>query len=304
LKKKVLITGARGFIGRHVLEVLSARGGYELHAISTQEIVSQEDVHWHQADILNYSQIEDLVKRIRPDILMHFAWITTHGVYWQSSENIKWEEASQYLIQNFFKQGGARLVVAGTCAEYSWASGLLSEEKTILEPSSLYGQCKRRLSEFVERSSKANGKSSAWGRIFFVYGPYEDAARLVPSMIIAMIKGQEAKLQYPNQIRDFLYVKDVAEAFVALMESPLQGAVNIASGQSVTLRTLVDIIKDQLHATSVCYGTSLQDPQPPMLVAKTQRLNTEVGWHPRYDLKRGLSETIAWWQTKTERSLK
>ncbi len=296
--KRVLLTGATGFIGRHCLPILSERG-YEIHAISTKPPMDRQlDINWHKIDLLDSGQIADLVSIVRPSHLLHFAWYTAPGKYWTSLENIRWVQSSLDLLQAFVSEGGQRAVMAGTCAEYDWRYGYCSEKTTPLAPSTLYGTCKHTLQVMLNAFSKQTGLSSAWGRIFFLYGPYEHPDKLVSSVICSLLLGRQAHCSHGNQIRDFLYVKDVADAFVALLESDVEGSVNIASGKPIALRDIIekisDIIMDKSFIQFGTIPTSLDEP--PLLVADVRRLNKEVGWMSKYDLDKGLDETISWWK--------
>jgi nucleoside-diphosphate-sugar epimerase len=142
------------------------------------------------------------------------------------------------------------------------------------------------------------GVSSAWGRIFFLYGAHEHPQRLVSSVVNHLLKGERAPCSHGMQLRDFLYVQDVADAFVALLGSEVRGAVNIASGQAVTLKEVVGKIADTLEGnTLVDFGAVPVSPtEPPLLVAEVKRLSGEVGWQPKFTLDEGLEQTIEWWR--------
>jgi nucleoside-diphosphate-sugar epimerase len=150
----------------------------------------------------------------------------------------------------------------------------------------------------VDAFCKQTGLSYAWGRIFFLYGPHEHPDRLVSSVIRSLLQGEPARCSHGNQIRDFLHVEDVAHAFVTLLDSDMEGAVNIGRGTSATIREVVEIIGDQLHGKQLIQLGALPAPpnDPPVLIADTHRLNS-LGWRPKYDLESGLEQTIAWWKT-------
>src|SRR5436190_5168313 len=147
--------------------------------------------------------------------MLQLDWYAVPGRYWTSTENIRWVHASLELLQLFREHGGERVVMAGTCAEYSWAGGYCSESATELAPASLYGTCKHALRLIVEAYAEQTNLSVAWARLFFLYGPFEDSTRLVASVIRSLLKGQPALCSSGNQQRDFLYVEDAAKALVA-----------------------------------------------------------------------------------------
>ncbi|HYO92354.1 MAG TPA: GDP-mannose 4,6-dehydratase, partial [Pyrinomonadaceae bacterium] len=114
--------------------------------------------------------------------------------------------------------------------------------------------------------------------------------------------GQPVACTEGTQKRDYLYVRDVAAAFVSLLASDVTGAVNISSGQPVEVREIIYRIADQLDERELVRLGALPMPQnePPLLVGDTARLKTEVEWTPAYSLADGLAETIQWWQSRHE----
>lgn len=169
--KKLLITGANGFIGSHVVP-LAVKSGFETHCVSRKPpATSEAGTRWHRADCLNNAQVAAVLEEIRPTHLLHLAWTTEHGVYWHSPENFRWLEAGLSLLRKFRETGGVRAVIAGTCAEYDWDCGFLSEGATPLRPSTPYGVCKKCLQEAFTSYCAETGLSGAWGRLFFLYGP-------------------------------------------------------------------------------------------------------------------------------------
>ena len=142
------------------------------------------------------------------------------------------------------------------------------------------------------------GLSAVWGRIFFLYGAHEHPSRLVPSVINALLDGKPALCTHGNQIRDFLHVEDVASAFAALLDSEVNGAVNIASGEPVALENIIYRIADKLERPDLVQLDAISAPASdvPLLIGDASRLKQEVGWSPRYDLDTGLEMTIDWWK--------
>ena len=299
--KKVLVTGATGFVGRHSLLSLSARG-YEVHAVTSREkarAIDAPGVVWHRADLLDREQVFALVSKVRPSHMLHFAWYAVPGKFWISPENLRWVQASLDLLRAFKEAGGKRVVAAGTCAEYEWGrEEPCSEAATPLRPATLYGACKHSLRLMIEAYSRQEGVSAAWGRGFFLYGPHEHPDRLVASVIRSLLRGDEAGCTHGRQVRDLLHVADVADAFVAVLDSTVQGAVNIASGDALALRDDINEIGDQVGRRDLIKLGAIEAPagEPRIIAADTKRLKEEIGWRPRRSLETGLSETIAWWR--------
>lgn len=303
--KKVLVTGATGFIGRSCLSVLR-EGEYEIHAVIPgweQSEAPEQGVVWHKSDLLDSSEVVTLFRNVQPSHLLHLAWYTEPGSVYTSLENFRWVRASLELLENFADNGGVRAVVAGTCAEYDWRCGYFVEGLTPLAPSTVYGACKNALQQLFDSFAAQAKLSGCWGRVFFVYGPHEHPKRLVPSVIRSILMGQPARCSHGRQMRDYLYVHDVADAFVTLLESEVAGPVNIASGKPRALKDIVYRIADAMGERRLVELGAIPpaDNDPPLIVADIKRLNDEVLWRPKHSLESGISKTIDWWKQQMEK---
>jgi len=205
------------------------------------------------------------------------------------------------LAQALAKAGCSRFVGAGTCAEYDWDYGYLSENLTPLRPRSLYGICKNATREILEAFCAQAGMGFAWTRFFLLYGPMEAKERLIPYVVLTLLKGGVARCTQAEQLRDFLHVEDAASAMWAVAKSDLSGPVNIGSGQAIRVRTLLEIVAQHLQREdNLALGALPTDPQePPFLLADVRRLASAVGWKPSLTLKEGVARTCEWWRSKT-----
>jgi nucleoside-diphosphate-sugar epimerase len=298
--KKVLVTGATGFVGSKALPILAERFD-EVHAVSRSVEGDAAGVRWRRADLLDEKESAALIETVRPTHLLHLAWFVEPGTFWTSDENSRWVEASIALARKFAECGGQRLVAAGTCAEYDWtAGGVCSERRTPLVPSSPYGTAKHALHAELERIAGRSGLAVGWGRIFFLFGPGENPDRLVASVIRRLLRGERAPTTEGSQVRDFLHVQDVADAFVSLLDSDVTGAVNIGSGRPVSVREVVLSIARRLSRVDLLdFGARPTSAnEPPLLVADVGRLANEVRWNPCFTLESGLDQTIEWWRSR------
>ena len=296
---KVLVTGGGGLIGQYCLSQL-AQKGHEVHAISAQDRVNSVNTIWHHANLLDQERTALVIQAVQPSHLLHLAWCTEHGIYWNSPENMAWSRASISLIKKFTSCGGQRFVGAGTCAEYDWhqAQGECSTESAPLVPATLYGQCKNTLQHELAAWGHQTNLSNAWGRIFSLYGPNEDPRRLISSTITTLLHKEKASCGYPSLKRDYLHAADVASALIAVLESELQGPVNIGGGQTYTLGEIVQTIAKKLNALNLVNLGALDlatCPEPIFLAPDIARLRS-IGWTPQYTLSEGLDDTIAWWR--------
>jgi nucleoside-diphosphate-sugar epimerase len=296
--KRVLVTGASGFVGRQTIRPLQERG-FELHVAGRRAPAGLPGgIEFHPADLLDCATHRPLLDRIRPTHLLHLAWYAEHGKFWEAPENALWLKATLSLVEAFCDAGGTRAVGAGSCAEYDWRFGLLAEGETPESPASLYGAAKLAAGRQSGALAAARGARLAWGRIFFPYGPGEPEARLVPHVITSLLRGEEARCTHGRQFRDFMHVADVGEALAALLDSPVAGAVNLGSGIPVAVGDVAARIASLLGRPDLLRLGAIPDQGNParMVVASVQRLATEVGWHPRRTLDEGLEEAIRWWR--------
>ncbi len=293
---RVLLTGATGFVGRHTLSALVG-AGHEVHAVTRDpfpDVPHSPGVHWHVADLLTGCEF---VAEIEPEILIHLAWYTEHGACWASTENVRWVEASLALLRAFAAAGGRRAVMAGTCAEYEWSRELYTE-RAPLGGATLYGAAKQGLQMVSTAFCRQRDIEHAWGRLFFLYGPFESPERFVPSLVLPLLRGEPAPMTEGAQRRDFLHASDAGAAFAAIAGSGVTGAINVASGRAVALCELAHELARRLHGEDLLrIGAQPTSPDdPPALLADVRRLREEVGWRATVELADGLDEVIAWWR--------
>lgn len=295
--KRVLVTGASGFIGHFTLAPLVARG-YEVHALRTRAgALMPPKVTWHDCDLFDDAALSHVMESVKPTHLLHLAWYVKPGGYENHEDNAVWVSRSLELVRHFRRNGGQRVVTAGTSYEYDWSYGYCSEDVTPIGPTTFYGTCKHALNEMISGYCAQTGMTSAWGRVFFLYGPREYPQRLVSSVIRALLEGKDAPCSHGLQVRDYMSVEDIADAFVALLDSNVDGNCNIASGEPVTLKTVVTRIGELMQRPDLI-KLGVYPPRPndvPLVVADTRKLNTAVGWKPRFSLDEGLRRTIDWW---------
>jgi len=293
LPVRVLVTGARGFVGRHCLARLVANG-HEVHAVSSVHQISSPGCQCHTADLLNAIEVRTLISTVRPSHLLHLAWYTDHGTYWHAPENLAWVQASLGLMKEFADSGGQRIVAAGTCAEYDWSYEICKENTTPCRPSTLYGAAKHGTQLILNAWAKQASISAAWGRLFFLYGPGQPTSFLIPSIATSLLKGERAICSSGDLVRDYIYVDDAAGALTSLLEGDVDGVVNVASGRALQIKDLVLMIGDLLDKKDLIHfgKMPLGFGEPHRLIADVTRMKSELGCQPSFDIAQGLSITL------------
>jgi len=282
---KVLVTGATGFIGKHVLHVLE-RKKIDYVILGRGDIDNQIKI---QCNLLENDDLVCALKKIKPTHLIHLAWYTEHGKYWESPLNISWLVSSCRLVEAFCQSGGRHVLIAGTCAEYDWRYGYCVEDLTPLNPKTLYGIAKNVTRSLVENVCEKHKVGFVWTRIFFPYGPGESKERLIPSLFGVFQDEKPAFGVNAHVYRDLLHVTDVAEAIAVCSENEALGKINISSAEPLSLEMIVKEI------ALICKKLpdevlSLDSPrigEPKFLVGDNDKLK-KLGWKKNISFEQGI----------------
>ena len=276
--KKILVTGASGLIGKQTIAPL-LREGFDIYCLDSKKY-----------NLFDYDNIEKYILEIKPQYLLHFAWITS-GDYLCNPLNEKYYEASVHLLRTFSRCGGKRVVYAGTCFEYEFSDKILSEEDELL-PKTFYAQKKIELYKNMKKICESEKLSYAWGRIFYVYGANEREGRLTRLIIDGLSNDEYVDVKYGQLIRDYMYNKDIAEAFVALLLSDVEGAVNICTGKGITLADYARTIAKCMGKENLLRIYSEETNQPLSIIGNPNRLVLEVGYSPQWEYEQGIKEIL------------
>lgn len=245
----VTLTGATGFVGRQILRNLHERGCsvrvlvrdpsrlHDIPAGGAVEVVQTPDLFAETS-----GRLEELLEG--SETLVHAAWYAEPGKYLTSPLNLACLTGTLNLASALAAVGGKRFVGVGTCAEYDYSAGLMTTD-TPLAPNTLYATCKASAFQVLRCFLGTKETGFAWCRLFYLYGEGEDERRLVPYIRRQLGAGQEVLLSRGDQVRDFLEVKDAARMIADVALGQQQGAVNICSGEAVTVRQLAERIADE-----------------------------------------------------------
>lgn len=292
--RRVLVTGSTGFLGRPAVQALSSRG-WEVHSI-VRRVPDDADptVHWHRADILSQGgAVAEVASSVKATHLLHLAWCAEPGRFWTDPRNFEWTAATIRLVAAFAAAGGQRIVGAGSCAEYDWSYGWCREDRTPLRPTTLYGSAKAATGSVVTAWGHETNVSTAWARLFHLYGPNEPEGKLVSSILAGLRAGQSVPLTAGNQVRDFLHSHDAAAALVHLLDADVEGAVNIGSGLGVRVRDLASMLAAPANAQHLLqFGALPTSPEEPLLLVPDVERLFATRWVPSVMLAAGLADLV------------
>ena len=258
--KRILITGATGFIGRQVLSQLEMSNihlivvAHENRKIISKEaspfetIINTKDlfaesVEWWTSVLLNV------------DTIIHLAWYVEPGKYLHSSKNLDCLQGTLNMAKAAVQAGVRRIIGIGTCFEYDLSYGILSTD-TPLKPENAYACAKAATYMLLSQTLTSHSIEFAWCRLFYLYGEGEDSRRLVPYLRAQLEAGEIANLTSGHQIRDYLNVSEVGRVIVEIAFTKKQGPINICSGIPVTVRQIAENIADEYNRRDLLkFGT-------------------------------------------------
>lgn len=238
---KVAVTGASGFIGRHVLAELS-KHDVDLVAVTRAAArLSDLDKTVRVVEMDIACTTPDCFERLgKPDVLIHLAWDGLPN--YKSLHHFETELPRQYqFLKTMVESGLPSLLVTGTCFEYGMQSGALSATMPT-KPTNPYGYAKDALRQQLEYLKQIKPFNLTWGRLFYMYGEGQPNASLYPKLKDAVLRGDKIfNMSGGEQLRDYLPVGEVARQIVRLaMVQGNIGEVNICSGKPISVRRLVE----------------------------------------------------------------
>ena len=280
---KILITGATGLIGASILRKLQLNN-YEVIVIGRNR-PKQYDGVFFKINLIESSEfkLEKILKEIKASHLIHLAWYTEHGKFWDSKINNKWVEKTAFLVEKFCNAGGKSVIAAGSCAEYSWKSENKLLESAECKPESLYGISKNKTRELLTKICCNAEVNLTWCRIFFPYGPKDNEEKLIPQLkkVASGIK-KPFLIKQPGS-RDFIHVDDIANAFLIIMKKKYFGIINICNGISYDLNELMQKVIESSQAEAIDIDNLNNNENITNIVGENKIL-VELGWKPKREL--------------------
>jgi nucleoside-diphosphate-sugar epimerase len=267
-----LLTGATGFVGRHVLRALErqgtqcrvvARPGKEefLKQFSNIEsIITTDDLFAERLDLM-----EAACSKVHT--VIHAAWYVDPKDYLQSPQNMDCLRGTLLFARACANAKVRRIIGIGTCFEYDVTGGYLSIE-TPLKPTSMYAAAKAAAFLSLSQFFQLERIEFSWARLFYLYGEGEKSQRLVPYIRSRLERGERVELTSGEQVRDFLDVEEAGRMIAQLASEPACGPANICSGTGITVRALAERIADEYGRRDLLvFGARQQNLiDPPCLV--------------------------------------
>ncbi|MDC1443536.1 NAD(P)-dependent oxidoreductase [Gammaproteobacteria bacterium] len=295
---KVLITGASGFIGKYIINILDP-DEYEIHAIYNQNkpINGLKKITWHQVDLFNNKEVGEVMEVIKPTHVIHLAWYAEHGKFWNSDKNIGWIDATIKLFKEFKRLNGIKFIVSGTKAEYFDGEFFEEHLNSVFEcieemepnPDTLYGKSKNLLHKKLKELD-VDKKSLVWARVFDTYGPYENEKKFCSYVIKSAQENHAISCKNPQLELDFLHVMDIAKAFKVILLNDFTGTINISSGNSISLKGIAQYILKKLKKEKLL-ELNLHSKDQRKIYGNNTLLKS-IGWSVEHEIDSGLDDLI------------
>lgn len=299
---KILITGGAGFVGANLLRRL-LEDNHEIHLF-----LSKETNTWRIQDVLDRVRIYhcnltdkeavgDSIKKIKPAIIYHLA---THGAY---ADQTAEEKIIQTNLMGFInllnackKYGFKKFVNTGSSSEYGFKKSAMKETDLLEAPYSCYAFSKASATLYAQYIAEKEKLPIVTLRLFCVYGDYEEPIRFLPRLITNCLKNIPTPLARQETARDFIYIKDVIEAYVRVTEVETEpGEIfNVGTGKQNTLKEVVDTVI-ALTGTKISLSWNSfpsRDWDSCAWQADISKIREKVGWYPKYTLQQGITKTI------------
>lgn len=293
------------YLARRLLNVgckvhLLVRHGYKPWRI--ESILGEIAIH--EVEFLKLNELSGLIIEIRPDVVFHLA---AYGAY--ANQNDIFEAmrtnylATINIVQSAIQAKCPVLVNTGSSSEYGFKIQAPTEEEFV-EPNSNYAATKAAATIYCQFSARTNDIYIPTLRLYSVYGPYEEPTRLIPKLVALGKQNELPKLSNPTTARDFIYIDDVADAYLAIASwrGADRGAIfNVGTGIQTCLKDLTSLSRKvmKISAEPVWgeYGSRLWDSAN--WVCNYSKISKETGWTPKTSLEQGLELTSTWFDVNT-----
>ncbi len=306
----VLVTGAAGFAGSHLLEHLTALG---VPVVGWTRREPPADVahlsRWQRVDLLDRTQVRTAVEALRPTQVYHCAGVPhVAGSWGHAATSLAGNVLATHHLFDALRRAGvrARVLLPGSATVYAPSEAPITEDGGTLAPASPYALSKLAQEQLGERAGVEDGLDVVMTRSFNHTGPRQTAAFVAPSMARQITLIERGALEPTIRVgnlaarRDLTDVRDVVRAYALLMQHGTPGVIyNVGSGQGRTIQSVLDalVARARVPVRIEVDEARLRVQDTPALVADTARLEAATGWTPQIPFDRMLDDLLDYWRT-------
>lgn len=305
---RVFMTGATGFVGAAVARQLV------LEQIETAVLIRPKSDSWRLGDSIRRLTVlegtledpatyESALNDFGADTVIHLGWQGTAGASREDPAQVRVNVVGSVELFLAAARAGCRnFIGAGSQAEYGPSTNRIYEDQ-VVEPRTLYGAAKLATLTILRTLAEQHAIRLAWLRLFSAYGPQDNPRTLISYVTSELLAGRRPAVTTCDQIWDYLYVDDVAEAFLAAARSKASGILNVGSGDARSLRETLELLRDLIDPSlQIGFGEARQPPHAiRRLEPDVSRISRETGWSPSTSITAGLRCTVEWHQEQLRR---
>jgi nucleoside-diphosphate-sugar epimerase len=306
--KKIFVTGATGFIGRHLVHRLIAEGysvGAVVRSASESQKTSRIDgVTYFHGDIRNYEELKTAFSAFEPDVVIHL--VTYYAVMHQADEigvmidtNVK---GTINLLEAAKESGTVKIFINTSSTQVYEQKKQRIKEEDVIKPQSLYAVTKLYAEEACSYYADAFHLPCVTLRLFPPYGPGDHERRLIPYVIGSILKNTPPNLTTGKQEWDFVYIDDIVNAYMTVLKSsPFKedhAIFNIGTGEAVFIRSVVEKIRGILGSDIDLPWGSVEHRANEVWYnsADIKKAQTVLHWSPQTGIDEGIKKTVVWFR--------
>ncbi len=303
--QKVLITGANGFIGSHMVErMVKEQAQVSIFVRDSSDIWRldevKKDLDIYRTDLRNLELVNKNVMQIKPDFIFHCGAYGVDGrqndFFVAAGANIN---GTMNLIHSLKNIGCKKFINVGTCMEYGNKQELIKED-SLLEPDSIYGSTKASASIIAHQMALNYDIDLVTVRPFGVFGEKEGSHKFFPYIILSMLQDKQVNLTPCEQYRDYCYIENVIDGFVlAAQNNAAKNEIfNVASGEIHKLKFYVDLINNEMQSKKLPNYGALPYRQNEVWRQQPDisKIRNHLNWEPKISLQEGIAKTVTWYK--------
>lgn len=301
IEVKIFITGGSGFIGSHLVPKLLARK-HKLLLLTIDPLkktsARRTSVAFLRGNLNDMGAWKGKLRRFKPEAVVHLAWEGLAAYNFTSAVSLRNMTNSLNLVSMAAEMKCKKFLSVGSCWEYGGGEGALKESAPPLPPTHVpdFVIAKRTIQAMGEQIALQSKMQFLWPRLFFSYGPGQKPRTLIAHLVRSFKGGATPEVKNKSGANDFVYIDDVAEALVRILEKAKGPSViyNIGSGR---LTGVAEVVKEvyksfNLPAPKWCFTKA----RPRGFYANISKIRKEIGWKPRTNVKEGIRKTVEYYK--------